>query len=246
MGGALEGWWEATVSGFCAMGASRYQDAATLWLEAEAKLAEPRSGPLVAAARNNAGVAYALLGRARDAEAALADAEDRWQQVAREIARAEMPLPGASSAFHGRLAERNLAAFAEAERSRLLERCETAQTISCLNRVIADAPSRSSEAAITRLTCRLGALLGLRAPEVRLLAPIAAHEPGLPDSPYAEIADLAMPPHARGRAAPDLVASLAMAVPLTALLRPGLCPGPTQGVSRAPRSEVEARPQGSD
>ncbi|MGE3229507.1 MAG: hypothetical protein AB7J30_08720 [Hyphomicrobium sp.] len=221
------------------MGASRYQDAARIWLDAEAKLAEQRSGPLAAAALSNAGVAHALLSHSGEAEAALADAEGRWQQVAREIARAEMPLRGASSAFHGRLAERNLTAFAEAERHRLLERCETAQTIAGLNRLIAGAPSHASDASMARLGSRLARLLGTLAPEVRLLA---VHEPALPDSPYAEIADLAMLPNARRYAAPDLAASLAMAVPLMALIRPGLA----QGVTRTRRFEVETRLRGSD
>ncbi|MGD9510946.1 MAG: hypothetical protein AB7X49_20610 [Geminicoccaceae bacterium] len=242
MCGTLEDWREATVSGFRAMGASRYQDAARHWLDAEETLAEQRSGPLAAAALSNAGVAHALLSRLGEAEAALADAEGRWQQVAREIAGADMPLRGASSAFHGRLAERNLAAFAEAERHRLLERCETALTIACLNRLIAGAPSRASEASMARLGSRLARLLGTLAPEVRLLAPHAAHGPALPDSPYAEIADLAMLANARRNGAPDLAASLAMAVPLTALIRPGLA----QGVTRTRRFEGETRLRGSD
>lgn len=231
MGSAWHNWREAAVAGFQAMGASRHADAARHWLAADASLAARADDPglvgpsCLGVAHNNAGVGNLLLERFQEAETLLAEAEHCWRQAARDVTSRDVELAGRSSAFHFRLASHNLKSFEEAQRRRLLDRCEAGLTICRLNRLFASRQDRPGAETISALAGQLIGLVGARAPEARLLGPPSAHTQGSADLPYAEIAELAT----RARPVTDWISGLAAAVSLTALLRPSLAPGGAVG-----------------
>lgn len=153
----------------------------------------------------------------------LADAERSWTGVLRRLAVSEVPLPGASSSFHFRLAARNLEAFEQALRHRHVRRCEAALAITRFNLLLASARPAANDAIVTALAAELADILGPRAPDVRLLR-AADFATDTADSLYAEkVAEVARGAE-EGPAGPpgDDVRRLGIAVALTALVRPGL------------------------
>jgi hypothetical protein len=236
---ATSGWADAALAGFRAMGASDYAAAAAHWLDARDALAsaDPHD-PRRAAGQANAGAAHILLRQGLDAEAALADAEQRWMRLLSAIATADIVISGRSSAFHFTLASQNLQAFQNAQRRRLTRLCEAGLAITRFNRLLASAGPAASEAVVPSLVAQLSDILGSQSPEVRLLL-VSSSETEQADSPYADKAaafDMRHAPAAEVPADPWL--RLEGAVALTALLRPGL----HSGTSAALQDASDVRP----
>jgi hypothetical protein len=206
-------WCDETIAGFGAMGASRYADAAAHWLVARDEFRSVAANDaLAAAAETNAGVAYLLLGRTREGDAALGAAERAWQRYLDGVATSDVALSGSSSSFHLRLASRNTGAFQNAVRRRIARQCEAGLAMARFNRLLVGRTPEVSDA--HEVASLLSDVLGPRSPEVRLLH-ASSH-----DSLYAEkAAELAARPDLSSAA--DDRRSVEIAVALTALLRPG-------------------------
>lgn len=216
-------WIHTTIAGFVAMGRSQYAEAAGCWLTARDLVSGmPPSGARIAATQTNAGAALLILRRREDGERALAEAEQGWSSLRDAIATWDVPLSGRSSAFHFRLASRNVAALQDVERRRLARKCEAALAITRWNRLQARASASLATAAT--LAPLLSDVLGPRSAELRLLEGSESHRrSAAPDSPYAEKASELAATHDGRLASPEAPwRSLEVAVDLTVLLRPGL------------------------
>jgi hypothetical protein len=215
------GWLEATIAGFRAMSASRHAAAARHWLAANDALhAATPHDPRRAASQANAGVAYILFARMDDADASLADAEQRWMRLLSHLASWDAPLRGQSSSFHFSLASRNLQAFQDAQRRRLARQCEAALAITRFNRLAAGNRPAADDAIVPALASLLSDVLGPNSPEVRLLRASEA-------SPYAD--KVAAHENRHPPTPADDWQRLEMAAALTVLLQPGLPPAQQTG-----------------
>ncbi len=164
---------ELTVAGFALLARSRIRDAARAWLAADSILQEPAAfDPWHAASRSNAGAARVILGEPQEAEIAFADAESAWRRVIAGIDMLDVPMTGASSAFHFRLAAAEPAAFVSARRRRYHRLAGAALEITRFNRasfardvpVPVDLPARCH---VLKLV--LSEAVGASSAEVRLL-----------------------------------------------------------------------------
>jgi hypothetical protein len=218
-------WILKTISGLAAMGRSQHTEAARLWLSARDLVSDlPPGDATRLVGEANAGAALLLVRSGREAERMLAAAEQGWIDLYDEIRTWDVPMPGRSSAFHSRLAARNVDAFQNAERERIAKWCEACLAITRWNLRCAsgEAPNSSSSAAI--LVALFSDVFGPRSPEVRLLEAAALHRLGpAADKPYADkAAELA------ALRAADLESSdapwrrLVITANLLVLLRPGL------------------------
>lgn len=177
--GSVGHWVKNTVAGLQEMASGRTTEAASCWLAAEAALgAEAGFDAARAAARSNAGVAHVLLGRRSEAERCLADSEQAWQQVVGGIALLDVPLTGASSSFHFRLAATAPEVLISARRQRYRNLAEAALATTQFNRLFAARPYTDIDLIAARaaeLKLALIEKLGAGSPEVRLLAASAEH-----------------------------------------------------------------------
>jgi hypothetical protein len=217
-------WVDATICGFSEMARARKLDAARCWLAADtASHAEADFAAIEAVSRSNAGTANGLLGNWTEAERCLADAERAWRRVIDQIASLEVPLTGASSSFHFRLAAKSPEALADARRHRYRQLSEAALAITRFNRLFAGPKNLAGELVRGRareLIPVLAGILGSSSPEARLLA--ASAERAEAASVYASYADKLAEVSVRGdtftAAPPDKCAQLESAVALTAML----------------------------
>lgn len=172
--GCVGRWVENTVAGLEQMASGRTGEAARCWLAADNAIgAEATSDAARAAARSNAGVANVLLGRRSEAEKCLADAERVWRQVIEGITRLDVPLTGASSSFHFRLAATMPEVLIGARRHRYRSLAEAALATTQFNRLFSMQPRIDVELIAARagaLKPELTGRLGAGSPEVRLLA----------------------------------------------------------------------------
>lgn len=168
-------WVNSTVAAFDLLSRSRAKDAARCWLEADAVLGaeQPEFESLAAASRSNVGVARLLLGHEHEAGQCFEAAEQSWQNVIADVAALDVPIGGASSSFHFRLASEAPDVLTNIRRERYRRLAEAARAITQFNRTLIRARSRD----ITQIDQRASALratlrdfLGYGAPEARLLS----------------------------------------------------------------------------
>ncbi len=171
---AQKSWVESTVRGFEELSLRRNAAAARLWLEADAALPEEVAfDPLRAASRSNAAAAHLLLGARHEADRCFGAAERSWQAVIVGIETLDVPMTGASSSFHFRLAAQTAGAFVAARRARYRRLAEAALAITRFNRGVLGARNPAAIRAAGRshaLRLVLSETLGPASPEVRLLA----------------------------------------------------------------------------
>jgi hypothetical protein len=172
---AQESWAESTDFGFRDLSRGRPADAARRWLEADVALPAGALAfdPLRAASRSNAGAARLLLGHAHEAASCFDDAERSWRDVIAGIATLDVPVTGASSSFHFRLAAAAPDNLIEARRARYRRLAETALAMTCFNRAFIEHRNFSVSAISKRASALrpvLSEVLGAASPEARLLS----------------------------------------------------------------------------
>lgn len=220
-------WVESTVSGFDRISRARTEEAARCWLEADAVSAVEQSefDSLRAVCRSNAGAARLLLGHEHEAGNCFEAAELTWRNVIAGVATLDVPMGGASSSFHFRLAAKAPDVLMGAQRERYRRLAEAALAITQFNRTLIgrrtpDAACTAERVAALRATLR--DVLGYAAPEARLLS--ACIEPNSDADIYAIYADKLYDISTRqltlSAALSETCANLESAVALTALLAP--------------------------
>jgi hypothetical protein len=219
-------WTESTERGFRELSCRRPKEAARLWLEADAAfpICPTASDPLQAASRSNAGAARLLLGHDHEGAVRLASAERSWRAVIVGVATLDVPMTGASSSFHFRLAAAVPHDLIEARRQRYRRLAEVALAVTQFNRAFIE--RRNSSSAISgqasALRPMLSEVLGAASPEVRLLA--YCEEPRSSADVTAIYADklseITSRPQTFAAALSNECAELESAVALTALLAP--------------------------
>lgn len=220
-------WVESTVAGFERLSRSRAKDAARCWLEADAALGPEQTEfeSLAAASRSNAGVARLLLGHEHEAGQCFEAAEQSWQNVIADVAALDVPIGGASSSFHFRLAAKAPDILTSIQRERYRRLAEAARAITQFNRTLIRARAQDlaqidQRASALRATLR--DLLGYGAPEARLLsACIDTCSDGDIYAIYADkLYDISTRQLTLSAAFSEACANLESAVALTSLLAP--------------------------
>jgi hypothetical protein len=225
---ARESWVESTMRGFEALAGGRRAEAAYRCLAADATLSATRVfDPLSAASRSNAGAAHLLIGQLTEAERCFADAERAWQRVIAGVETIDVPMTGASSSFHFRLAAKIPAVLIDARRERYRRLAEVGRAIMRFNLAFLDAQNAAASHLAERsavLKATLCEILGARSPEVGLLDAFAGSTATRSiDAIYAD--KLAVLEECRKTFAAALLedcAQLKTAVALTALLSPSM------------------------
>lgn len=170
----MEAWAVETTRGIREMAWGRKLEAARYWLEAAAaRGAADAFDPIEAAQLSNAAIAHCLLGNAIEAERRTADAERAWCRIIDLVATLEIPLTGANSAFHFRLAASRPETLIEARRRRYRQLGEAALALTRFNRLFADRKNLANGVIGERareLMPVLAGILGAASPEARLLA----------------------------------------------------------------------------
>ncbi|MFA5956007.1 hypothetical protein [Hyphomicrobium sp.] len=218
---------ESSVRGIERVSRARFGEAARCWLEADAAL--PIGGrefdPLSAASRSNAGAARLLLGHEHEAEQCFDAAERSWQKVIAAIATLDVPMTGASSSFHLRLAATVPEALINARRERYRRLAESALAIVQFNRALVDmqnsAPETVARLAVA-LRVTLAEVLGATSPEARQLSLSAGSAGGAGIlAIYADkLAEISTRRQTFAAALSEECAQLESAVTLTVLLGP--------------------------
>ena len=218
-------WVTSTLRGFAEMSRARSEEAARFWLHAAGMLQGAAADPLLAASLSNAGIASLILQQQHDADRVFHEAEQVWQRVADNFATLDIPMAGASSSFHFRLAAKAPNALIDARRQRFLRLAEAAFAITRFNHLFVDIRNVSSGVVAQRadeLKATLCDVLGAGSIEVRLLSTVA--EQSAAASLFAIYGDKATEFAARQRtlstALSEECAELEAAVALTALLGP--------------------------
>jgi hypothetical protein len=166
--------WESKFfAGFEALVRGHRREAAECWIRARATAASmQQSDPRAAAAENNCAVGHLLLSPACDVGSVFNGALTRWELVRRHALAMEVPVVGASSVFHLKLAMSHHDAFRETRRQYYVRLCEAAMAITSFNARLLGGevrcdPSRHSvdDATITRLA----AAFGDRCPEISII-----------------------------------------------------------------------------
>ncbi|MBS0235625.1 MAG: hypothetical protein JSR99_19330 [Proteobacteria bacterium] len=217
-------WVDAATCGLREMARGRKLEAAHRWLDAAAaSRSEEDFDPIEAASRSNAGIAHSLLGNCTEAEQCLADSERAWRRVIHQSAFLDIPITGASSSFHFRLAASGPEALIETRRRRYVQLSEAALAMTRFNRLFADSKNPKSNiigARARELRPILAEILGPASPETRLLS--ASSEPVDATSVYAIYADKLTEVSVRTQtfaaALSDRWARLETAIALTALM----------------------------
>ncbi len=217
--------------GFERLSRGRLADAAHCWLEADAAFPKDSTEfeSLLAASRSNAGVARLLLGHEHDAGASFEVAQRSWRSVIAGIATLDVPMSGASSSFHFRLAAKAPEVLIGARRERYRQLAEAAFAITQFNCALIHrrtaVPSALAEHA-TSLRSVLADALGNSSPEARLLS--ASMTLAVRTDVYAVYADKLHDITARRQTysavLSEACANLESAAALTALLVPPIVP----------------------
>lgn len=167
-------WAASTVRGFEEMSRARSGEAAHSWLHAAGMLQAADDGdPLLAASLSNAGAAYLILHEQHDAGRFFHEAEQGWLRALTSIATLDIPMTGASSSFHFRLAAKVPDALIDARRHRYRRLAEAALAITRFNRLFTDVRNLATGVVARRvgeLTATLREALGSGSAEVRLLS----------------------------------------------------------------------------
>ncbi len=166
-------WAASALRGFTEMSRARDEEAARSWLHAAGILQDATDDPLRAASLSNAGTAYLILQEQHEADSVFHEAERAWLRVIASIAALDIPMIGASSSFHFRLAAKAPDALIEARRHRYRRLAEAALAITRFNRLFVDVRNLASGAVAQRageLTATLSDVLGAGSIEVRLLS----------------------------------------------------------------------------
>lgn len=220
-------WTESTERGFRELSRGRPKEAACWWLEAGAVLPADATafGPLQAAGQSNTGAARLLLGHDHEAAALLEAAERSWRDVIAGIATLDVPMTGASSSFHFRLAAAAPHSLIQAKRERYRRLAEAALAITQFNGAFIEHgnfPSRANSKRALKLRPIIFEVLGSTSPEGRLLS--SGGEPRASADIIAIYADkfleIASRPKTFAAALSKECADLESAVTLTALLAP--------------------------
>lgn len=220
---------ESTVRGFESMARGRPEEAALCWLEADAgrPVVDSPFDPLGAASRANAAAAYLLRNDGQEAERSFDAADQAWQGVIVGIATLDVPMTGASSAFHFRLAAKVPHILIDARRDRYRHLARSAAAITQFNRALAADRNFTSATIAERaseLSVTLSGTSGSASPEVRLLS--FCFEPRPRADAYAVCADkhseIASRQPTFAAALSEACAQLESAITLTALLVPPL------------------------
>jgi hypothetical protein len=216
-------WATSTLHGFAEISHAHFGIAARSWLQAADYLqAADDHDPLLAASLSNAGSAYLILDERHDADRILLDAEQAWLRVLSSIATLDIPMTGASSSFHFRLAAKAPDALTDASRLRYRRLAEAALAIIRFNRLFVDEQSLASgivELRTHELKTMLSEVLGARSVEVSLLSTSADADVAV--SIYAgKVSEFADRRQTLATALSEECAKLETAVALTALLGP--------------------------
>lgn len=231
-------WSESTVRGFENLARGHMREAADCWLDAEAARLAGEVGfdSLAAASRANSGAAYLLRGDPHEAERCFADAVQAWQQVVIDIATLDVPMTGASSSFHFRLAAKAPGTLIDARRERYRQLAQSALIIVQFNQGLSHDrnfafPVVAHRAA--KLKAELSESLGCASPEVRLLSLcLGAESRDAAVAIYADkLSDLIARPQTFAATLSEACARLESAVALTALIVPSMCDGKTSTAS---------------
>lgn len=220
-------WAESTVSGVERLSRARPEEAARCWLEADAAqaLRDVEFDSLRAACRSNAAAARLLLGHEHEAGQYFEAAEHAWQNVIDGVATLEVPMSGASSSFHFRLAAKAPDVLMSAQRERYRRLAGAAHAITQFNRALIgrqwqDTAQIAERAAGLRATLR--DILGYASPEARLLS--VCIEPDSDGDIYAiyaaKLHDISARRQTASAVLSEACANLESAVALTALLVP--------------------------
>ena len=221
---APESWTESTVRGFLELSRNQPGEAARRWLEADAVLDVTAAfDPLSAASRSNAGAARLLLGHDHEAELCFDAAEQFWRAAIAGIATLDVPMTGASSSFHFRLAAKAPEALIGARRDRYRCLAGSALAITQFNRAFASGEN-SSPAFVARRAAELKPLLrdvlGATSPEARLLVLCIEPAAGADiNAIYADkVSEITLRPQTLTATLSEACARLESAIALTALL----------------------------
>lgn len=221
-------WAALMADGFGALARGMRDEAADCWQRAFDTLAPDSEGDArLAVGHSNVGAGHLLLGRTRDADAAFARAEQTWLKTIAALPTLDFPVVGLSSAFHFRLASRNLPAFQEVRRKRYAELCEACLALTRFHRLLANARSRAPrviEDSARALTDLLSRSFGPRCADVRLLESrfgAATIDEDACLSPYADkVSEFASRQAALSALLPEACRDLEMATALVALILP--------------------------
>jgi hypothetical protein len=171
----VENWIESTVCAFSEFARFEWLKAGALWIEADSALGceKPSFAPLHAASRSNVGAANLIFGRRAVAERALDEADLAWQRIIAQIEALDVPITGASSSYHFRLATAAPEALIEARRDRYRRLAQGALAITRYNRSLLDAVAAGSVTVrhpAIALRQTISENLGYASPEARMLA----------------------------------------------------------------------------
>ncbi|MET1046213.1 MAG: hypothetical protein ABWX70_05855 [Hyphomicrobium sp.] len=215
---------ESTVRGFENLARLRVGDAARLWLEAGLDARPAMSfDPIYAMCRSNAGAALILLASPDHAERCLREAEEAWLRVIAGITTLAVPITGASSSFHFRLAATAPVALINARKDRYRRLAATALAITRFNHGLVDldaSPVIAAHAAELRSIVAEG--FGPTSAEARLLDAEANDPTSAAELYLAKHTDLATRSQTFASALSEECGALESAVALTVLLSPSL------------------------
>ncbi len=216
-------WATSTLRGFAEISRAHYEEAARSWLHVAETLRAGKGGdPLLAASLSNVGSAYLILRQQHDADRIFHGAEQAWLRVLSSIATLDVPMTGASSSFHFRLAAKAPDTLIDARRLRYRHLAEAALAITRFNHLFTDIRNSASsvvEQSGGALKARLSEILGSGSAEVRLLSTSA--EADAASSIYADkVSEFPVRRQTLSTAFSEECAKLETAVMLTALLGP--------------------------
>ncbi|MFT3731354.1 MAG: hypothetical protein QM780_08020 [Hyphomicrobium sp.] len=222
-------WVESTVRGFAELARGDRRQAAGCWLAADARLPveDLLFDPLRASSRSNVGAAHVLLGNEQEAARWLHSACECWHRVLAAIETLDVPITGASSSFHFRLAAKLPDALTKARRQHYRRLAQAGLAITRFNRAMvssAQIPAVVAGGNASALEIELTEILGAASAEVRLLA--CANGPGkrsdVRDIYAAKHADIVARQPSLAAAFSEECAQLEYAIPLTVLLVPAI------------------------
>lgn len=214
-----EDWFRLTTSGLSALACGEIREAAGCWLGAGDLAREGGlSGPQMAAAYNNAGVAHLIQGRRCEALGGFTQARLRWVRSQQSLKAAPLEAPGATSVYHLQLAMDHHDAFAQLSQERVGRFCAMARATTALNRCNA-IPVTPRKAHLTFLANTLADTLGPRGAALDILAEYdATSEPAASSAIYQRQLDSIT--ELRARQSAGASSDIELAARLTVLARP--------------------------
>jgi hypothetical protein len=221
-----QNWATSTLRGFAEMSRARSEEAARFWLRAAAMLRGANNDdPLLAASLSNVGIAHLILQEQHDADRVFREAEEGWLRVMASITTLDVPMTGASSSFHFRLAAKAPDTLIDARRQRFLRLAEAAFAITRFNHFFTDIRNSTSSVVAQRadeLKAILCDAVGPHSSEVRLLSTAAGQtDTASLFSIYGDkVTEFAVRQQMLATVLSQECAELETAVALTALLEP--------------------------